>query len=442
MLANIQDYIQRALRRIKEDPIFGLLCLLFFLLPFERIPSYDIGGVTVRGSLIISAIIILLAIYKTIKDRAKTLNRTVWLLAAFLLWNIILIPFSLNPMRASTVTLFTVFTAMTAVSVLILYKSSYLKGILASLFTSTALVVGFGFYQYFGNILGLGEELTGLRGRYSWELFGFPRIQSTALEPLYFASFLLLPISIMTGLIIYRHSKNKRMSILYIFSAAALFLTVSRGGYAAFVFMVLSLCSIYAFKKWTNIKSVISLVALTAIAFTISFLLIGYVNKPGDLAKKGTTGSKSYTKQISDTGLEGGGDERAYNRKQAIGIIKTSPVVGVGPGNFGPVVQSNNPDKGWVIVNNETLELWAETGIIGLLLLGAFCVSLLVDILKYLRGTFSQSQLIAASLLCYLFAVAIQYQTFSTLYVIHIWVAIGLAMGIIYSNNRNNEKTL
>ena len=43
-------------------------------------------------------------------------------------------------------------------------------------------------------------------------------------------------------------------------------------------------------------------------------------------------------------------------------------------------------------------------------------------------------------LMAYLIATAIQYQTFSTLYIMHIWVATGILLGVI-SLVQNKSKT-
>jgi O-antigen ligase len=104
--------------------------------------------------------------------------------------------------------------------------------------------------------------------------------------------------------------------------------------------------------------------------------------------------------------------------------------LGIGIGNFGPNVAGyppSAPEEGWLIVNNEPLEILAETGILGFLSIILFLGCLFF---RGLYAAFKSKDLYLKiwliGLLAVLLAFAVQYQTFSTLYITHIWVAIGL----------------
>jgi O-antigen ligase len=194
------------------------------------------------------------------------------------------------------------------------------------------------------------------------------------------------------------------------------------------------------FKKSTNIKK-IGLVALTIIvSFTASYLLINYTSKlPIDISKTfGKKGGAAFTQQLTTTGFEGGGDERAKSREKALKILnenKSAYVLGIGPGQYGVYVTNNRQEYyGWPIVNNLTLELLVETGIIGLGLVVLFFVRLMWEGFVAIGSkakTIPLDSVVVLGIISYFASQALQFQTFSTLYVMQVWVAVGLALGIL-----------
>ena len=84
-----------------------------------------------------------------------------------------------------------------------------------------------------------------------------------------------------------------------------------------------------------------------------------------------------------------------------------------------------------ITVNNEPLELLAEAGLIGFILFILFAgwTYLLVGF-NFMAGRYTEkgSEYWVPALLIYTVALVLQYQTFSTLYVMHVWVVIGLLM--------------
>ncbi len=426
----------------KKDPEKYLLILLVFSLPFERIPSIDVLSITVRPSLIIAGIIILRCLYLLWKKKLSfKLFTPQKILFIFLAWLILLIPEAINIKRAVQVVVFNAFTLVTAISVGLIFQRKYIKPLLLSLFWSSAIVTMFGIFQYFGDLFGLPHWATGLRDRYTWQVFGFPRIQSTALEPLYFASYLMLPISALLVLVLQKKQaifSNRWMIILLGFLSMGMFLTVSRGGILAIVIAMIFTTGVMVFLKQTNVKNVIKMVAVVVVGFGLAYGLITFINKPPSnlLLTKGKTGGKALTQQLQNSGLEGGGDERAMARNNAFMILKENRiawVIGIGPGQYGPYIQHNIPDtNGWTIVNNLTLELLVETGLVGLGLITIYFVLVCVKLLQGLRTKIQPIETVfALGLITFFIAEAVQYQTFSTLYLMQIWVAAGLAMGYL-----------
>ncbi len=431
--------INRFLNKVKKDPDGYLIALLVFLLPFERIPSWEFHGITLRPNLFISGLVILLAAYRLLKKQVSWKSKPARWLVLFLGWLVVLVPFSTNRARAIEVVVFTLFVALSAIGVALLLKKEHLLLIERALIASVILVTLFGLYQYFGDIYGLSTHFTALRERYTWQLFGFPRIQSTALEPLYFANYLLLPIAFLASKIL--TGRNTKWTLgLFTLTTLNLFLTVSRGGNIAVLAVVIAAPLLMLITKTRGApKSIIKVALLTAVSLITALLLINYWNKPASSSGRRTTGLKSYTRQVQTTGLEGSGDERAGARRAAFKLLKSHPFTGVGPGNFGVVVtQNHKPGFGWPIVNNETLELAAETGLVGFVLFMVFVFSLLRSALSKARQVASSVdlKLWVIALTAFLVGATIQYQTFSTLYIVHVWAAIGLLMGLSQINRR------
>jgi len=85
------------------------------------------------------------------------------------------------------------------------------------------------------------------------------------------------------------------------------------------------------------------------------------------------------------------------------------------------------------------LEILAETGLLGFLSLALALSYIFIKGIEaslktqnnYLKGWIN-------GLLLALFGIAIQYQTFSTLYIMHIWVALGLLLACVNLIKKQN----
>jgi len=437
MIKNIKEFINKS----KTDIDQLLLGLLILSLPFERIPSFDVLGITIRLSLVVGAAVIARAIYLLLSKRTKLkFTFPIKILATLGVWMILIIPVSINYQRALQVVLFNLFVFAIALSVSVLYKKEYLKNLISLLFFVTIFICVLAFYQFFGDIIGIPYEYTGLAERYTSGLFGFPRVQGASLEPLYFGSFMLIPTMIALALSLTQKnlitSRKVIYLLLFIFSTA-IFITIARGAIYGFAVAIVVTSLIFLIKRLASWK-LVSLGLLTVIlAFVASLIIVNYGSRiPVDLSKTfGKRGAAAFTQQLTRTTLNDT-DERAIARQQALDLLsdnKSSIVLGLGPGQFGPYIQNNNKvDGGWAIVNNLTLELLVELGIVGLALVVVFFLSIVVQAFRQVSTKKAEllSSVVLAGLIGYLASQAIQYQGFSTLYVVHIWVVAGLIMGI------------
>ena len=277
------DILRKKIEFITSDWDRLLLVLLFFALPFERIPSLNLFGVTWRISVFVGVAIIIRTLYllylKKISFRIITPYKV---LALFVLWIFLLIPEAINYKRAIYGVFFDSYVIALAISISLIYKKKYLQPILLSLLSGAVFVSIFGIYQYFGDSFGLPIKYTGLREAYTGELFGFPRVHAASLEPLYFASYLLLPLCLAGAMVISGTSLYKipRKAVVVIFSlyTLLLLLTLSRGGIYGFIATALLMIGIASYKKITKVKDIAIFVASIIVGFVLSFILINYLN--------------------------------------------------------------------------------------------------------------------------------------------------------------------
>ena len=418
---------------IFKNPIYGLF-LLAFLLPFERIPSYKLPfqwGITIRLSDIVALATILVVIVKILGKKIKfkmNIQDYLFLLYAFIAGLSIFV--ATNKTRSFLVWAFTLFMIIVYwIITLILDNKKQINKIERILFWSTIIVTIFGLYQFIGDTLGLPIWLTGLRSMYTKSIFGFSRIQSTALEPLFFANFLLIPLCLFICKAIAGQSilSKRKLSLVLFLITVTFTLTLSRGAFAAGIVAVILCFALsyksFNFKRWTKVGFTLLLGILAAYAFV--YISVWYQGTPAK-AKNFSAQTVNIENGISVT-------DRAFFRTKAWEGFLTHPVLGVGVGNFGPWASGSSkqiPPSGWGTVNNEPLEILVETGILGFLaLMSAFLYLLWRSYLAY-RKVDSEMRpwLLGCSIA--LIAIAIQYQTFSTLYIIYLWVLIGLLAGI------------
>jgi O-antigen ligase len=264
-------------------------------------------------------------------------------------------------------------------------------------------------------------------------------VQSTFLEPLYFANYLLTPAALLFSLFLVRFPK--RIGWLYagLFSLCAVnsALTVSRGGYLglAVALFVVGLLSIRGLLR----KEI--LLALGA------FLLVFAIIVPRFLSYGDASGMniETFTSHVRNVFYGASYNERIETFEHAIDAFRSSPLVGIGPGAFGPFVAMHpliEPTDGWKIVNNEPLELLAENGALGLLcMLAAWYIIALRSVTLVTRMTESNDRAILVGLTGAFFGSIVQYQTFSTIYSMQFWVLVGLLLAYHARALRNTHDT-
>jgi len=411
---------------IYANPVVGMYLLTFFL-PFERIGSVDVGGITIRISQVI-AILTLTAwmsrglILQKFKFRPFPLIIPIGI---FIAVNILALVNAPNLHRSLLVLGFTIFTILVAMMLPNIIRHTFqIEWLTKILFISVTLVSLFGLFQFLGDMVGLPTSLTGLRPQYTKAILGFPRVQATALEPLYFANYLLIPMCIALAVWLSKSSKIKSWQLLSIVLLAGinLVLTVSRGGYIAAAIAFMTVCLIY-FRQLFTVRSVVTGMIVISLVVGVSWRFLNGMDQ-----------ITSFIEHVTD--LFGGASysERVETFTIADHIWLEHPWIGIGPGSFGPYASYHPlivPAEGYKIVNNEYIELLAETGLIGLSCYLLLVMMVLLRSIKAWRvgkNNFLKSILIGTSA-AYI-GTLVQYNSFSILYIMQIWFTIGLLVAI------------
>lgn len=410
---------------IFKNPFWGIILVVFWL-PFERLGAYETALGTLRLSQVFTAVTLLAWGWQMLVNKKIHFRRfPVFIpLILFLVINILGLLNAVNLNRSSSVLLITLFTmTITLITVNLVTDRKKLNRIIIVLLISATLVSFFGLYQFVGDMVGLSPEITGLRPLYTKEVLGFTRIQSTALEPLYFANYLIIPLSIIYAVFLSRIWRVQKwlLASLILLLGVNLFLTISRGGYLGIIASGLIITLIY-FRRFFTWKKIILLIITLILLYTIGvqFLQIG----------GGSLNWETFTEHVGGVFKGSSYEERMLTFSAAGQAFQQYPLVGIGPGGFGPhtaTFANVQPKGGWQIVNNEFLELLTETGLLGL---GFFIWFLLIIFFRSIKALkMAKDPLFKAVLVGLLGAflgVLVQYQTFSVLYIMHIWFLFGL----------------
>lgn len=454
-------------RLVGPDLTKTLFVILAFSLPLDRVPSFDIyNNLTIKLSVVVGGIIILVAL-KEVLTNPKSIKRVGWLgwlLLSWLGWLLLGLT-SVNNFDAATLIVVPLtFFVLMALSCSLLWKREFLAPAVKALLIGATLAAVFGIYQFIGNWAGLPDWATAIRPEYSWQRFGFPRIQSTMLEPLYFSAYLLLPIGVLLGLLL--SGKKVYRTIPYLLLLGALLtidiFTLSRGGIAALIIM----SGILAFLYWQrgsirrNARPLSISVAVIVAAAAIVLLTINIIGRQGsrsDLTydKRGAATVISHFTNFrffaNKTNLERNDSigTRERGRDQVVEVLRSEPsilIFGIGAGQYEQYAKERFGALAPGLPNNALLEQWMQAGILGVLLLASFFIGLLLQLFRFFRSADKGSleQILGKVIFAYLIALGLQAQTFSGLGLTHLWFAVGLALFLVQlhpENRKHNAQT-
>jgi O-antigen ligase len=417
---------------IWQRPEFGLALVGFFL-PFERIPSLDIGGMSLKiNHVLILVVLVSYILTSLIKGKLKIPRDPIKIFVLIFLFALALsLPVAINRARALQVFAFMILMVLTYLTVTLVAQDKKsiiwaVKGILWG-----AVVVGaLGLFQFFGDMIGLPATITLLKQGYDKSTFGFARVQALSAEPLYFANYIFIPLLIgVAGLVqgqiekIFPKWATVALSIVLLIN---FILAISRGAYIGAGVVLILFLAVQA-KVVFQLKNILAFILIGGVIFTGSYLAL--LKSEPRAIDEFIAHLEVQDRQVGESVVS-----RLNASQQALEIFQDHPLFGAGLGNFGPIVQndpSEKPETGWFIVNDEYLELLAENGAVGLIAFVVLCLAILIrSAVAYFR---SQDKLLKALILglsLALVGILVQYATFSTLYIFHIWFLIGLLAAI------------
>lgn len=406
--------------------------LFFFFLPFERIPTLEIFGFTLKISYILGLAILVLFLFS---NPRKYLNKTSisvsdwFLIVFFVLSTISTLIYSVQS-RSIIILLIWGFVFLLYLTLTkVIRDRETIKTIENSILIATVAICFFGLFQFIADSLGFSQAVTGLRYEYTKTIMAFPRVQSVSLEPLYFANFLLFPLFIAIKRYLFAEGRFGGYFWLISLILALITLTISRGAFLAATICLLILSAYLVVQKQKALRQKAGMIMLSlAIAVLFAFGLIYLFNGPKAL-------DMFFGHTVVENVEE---DGSSYNRiltyQQSFSIFSESILLGKGVGSFGILTTpfEDIAKKGYATVNNEYLEILSETGILGFAIFLFFIFYYFKEIYDASRQANRETRAGLFVLALAALAVLIQYNFFSTLYIIYIWAFLAYAKAETY----------
>ena len=400
--------------------LLDIVYLLFFFLPFEWTPTIEIVGFTFKINHLVGIILIVYWIFRLVK--IKKITRNPYLPYYLCLIGAIILSLSTAIFIGKALVSFflILFSMACAIIIYDLVKTNQdLEKINRYVIYSAWIVVIFSIWQFLGDFAGLPNYLTGLREGYTKITFGFPRVHAFSREPLYLGSFLFIPLGLVSGKILKEKSKISIWLLLFLL-ILVMFLTLSRGAILGLIAAIVMLICIFP-RKIVNWRNII---------FTLSALIISAGIIFAGLNLFGSDKVERFVNHltIKDINIGESTVSRLINFNTAFEISKSFPYTGIGIGNYGSYVTNYNIFDSRVndIVNNEYLEILAETGYIGLFAFIALIIFAIARSIIIIRKSKSEDKYILGALTAAFVGMMVQYNFFSTLSIIHIWAMFGL----------------
>ena len=427
-----------------KKPALGVLSIIATL-PFERLLTTSVGGMTVKPVHFVIAVVGLAWLTLFLLDRARlTVPNAVWLALLFWLVGIWSYAISVDPTRTFKVAMFWLVALLGFwLTIQLTDKPLVLRRANIAVVVVASIVALFGLFQVFGDVIGLPFEITGIKPGYDKSTFGFPRVHSTLAEPLYYGNFLLVPFFLVVCYFLYggaKHLTRNRSLAISLLLLSSIILTFSRGAYAGLGVGALLLMA-WQYKKFFARDNIVIIASVLTLAFVMALTFFA------------TSDSKARDEIFDHLSMSRLNAESVVSRKDASALAlewwRVFPWRGVGLGGYGKLeledkFQSQTDDY-QPIVNNQYLETLVEMGVIGLVLFILFFGFVLVRSVQawfVVDNNFDRATL--AGLTIGIIAILAQYATFSTIYIVYVWVFTGLLIAnqekILSKNNKKDER--
>lgn len=393
----------------------GLILLFFVTLPFEWLLTLNTSGYTLKLSYILGLIIVIDALVLIVKKQINlTLYRDELWLFLFGLLAILTTFWSIDWKRSLVISLIMAFLFV-LFYVLRRIIDPKLKDKIISIFVVMGILTSlFAIWQFFIEKTSHASWSL-LRPEYASGVFAFARVQSTFLEPQFFANFLLIPIFFCLYRLGQKSTSLNNICLLVI--SIAFFLTLSRGAFIALLISLVVVGLIRLFYQRDKINGYMKQIFVIIFSFVVALLCVYTVS--------GRSGLSQYFGHttFSDTANQGS----VAGRQDTIQVAAEQSLkhpFGIGAGAFGalPQYKDDIATKGYQTVNNEYLEITVEEGFMGLILILFFIWNYALSLVN----NFSKDKLWTTLAMGLFLAFLIQYLFFSTIYIIYIWAVLAI----------------
>lgn len=392
-----------------------LIAVFFISLPFERLLTFDVGAYTIKPSYIVGSLLLATTFLLIAQKKIPaTLYRDELALLGISLLSFLTIIWSYDKPRSLLISLVIIFAFLIFYALRRLISLELRDKIVDLIIWLSLLLSIFAIFQFFIDKTSL-SYLSFLRPEYSSGVFYFARVQSTFLEPLFFANFLLIPIFFC----LYRMGDKARLGqyLILLIISLAFFLTLSRGAFIALAISALFVGLVRMFYQRNKIDNYLKQIFIIICSFGLAVLCVfGVAGKNGVFQYFG----HSF---FSDTAAQGSVEERQNTITVAAEESLRHPF-GIGSGAFGALAQYKEdiPKKGYQTVNNLYLEITVELGFLGMILFLLFIWNYALSLVQ----NFDKNKIWTIISMGLFLAFLTQYLFFSTIYIIYIWAVLAI----------------
>jgi O-antigen ligase len=326
--------------------------------------------------------------------------------------------------------------------VLLSEKPSLWLMIKKTIYAVTAVVVAFGFFQFFADVFGASQSVTDLRDCCtSNSTYVFPRVYSAALEPLYLDHFLLIPLWLLTFdfLKIKSARKNRYLVGLFLATATLFILTLARS--ADIGILIAALIFYLAAKHQKNLRDFWKyLLKAWGKALLIAMVLVALSGVVAlFIPKNALHGSRSGFGSVGLFGsheidvIDGSAQTRYSLWPKSIGYMKEHPLAGVGANNSRIRLDLYDYHRGvspnrLQPFNNDLISLLVDLGLVGVLTFGPLLVILIWVVVRLYKSRWAAT---SSAMALILIGMLIQGNFFQSLLLTRLWVVIGILLATL-----------
>lgn len=307
-----------------------------------------------------------------------------------------------------------------------------------TIYITTAVVLAFGFYQFFLDVFGASPKFTDLRRCCtSNSTYVFPRVYSTALEPLYLDHFLMIPLWLLTFDFL-RDKKTRQngwLKILFLASATLFILTIARSATIALIVAgVIFLAGLHWLSK--EKQYIIFMVRRWMAALGIALLLVLvsgiaaiFIPKNSLYNDSGFGSLKLFGGHAVDVN-DGSARTRFDLWPKSIGYFEEKPIEGVGANNsrirldLKDFYRGANPNQ-LQPFNNDFISLIVELGLLAFVFFGPIVALAIIALVRAYKSGWKG---IGAPFALVLIGMLIQGNFFQSLLLTRLWVVVGLLL--------------